>query len=69
MAQKPGFQMWTEHIGINLKNNLPVRYDILTDLVLLRNYKKIHLFVGWRATICRVHYSYFSISWSYQRIS
>jgi len=24
--------MWTEHIRINPKNNLPVRYDILADL-------------------------------------
>jgi len=32
MVSELGLQMWTEHIRINPKNNLPVRYDILTDL-------------------------------------
>jgi hypothetical protein len=31
MVSKRGLQMWTEHVRINLKNNLHVRYDILTD--------------------------------------
>jgi len=31
MISKLGLQMWTEHIRINPKNNLPVRYYILTD--------------------------------------
>ena len=32
MVSKLGLQMRNEHIRINPKNNLPVRYDILTAL-------------------------------------